>query len=161
MNFNETSGFSRYDTPVFLMAYVGNISARLLVSYKCSWNWIFYCECNLTVWLESWQLEGVGPLVFGEVFRALHVLNLFSLTGETSTWLQRSLCPTPHPGVQVQSCTCLAQKCPQDQGKHVFGERTASMCGIIMRNGDWCRMKLGTRRGMGEIYKGPLHWIKK
>lgn len=100
--------------------------------------------------LQPGQPEGVGHLVFREVFRALHVLNLFNLTGKASTWLQRSLCPIPHAGGQVWSGTCLAQKCPSGPREvHFWG----GDCTNVWSN-DWCRMRLGTRdwEGAWERY---------
>lgn len=44
-----------------------------------------HCMIGIPGGLHPGQLEGVGQLVFGEVFRALHVLNPFNLTGKTST----------------------------------------------------------------------------
>lgn len=135
--------------------------------HLCSWKWIFYC-IHLTVWLEPrgsasrrMELEGVGHLVFGEMFRALHVLNLFNLTGKTSTWLQRSLSPTPHPGVQVQSRTWLAQKCPSRPWEmHFWG----GVCTDVWSDHErwWLQDETGNkrlRRSMGEIYKGPLQEV--
>lgn len=108
----------------FWMAYVGNVIDRLLVTSKYSWKLIFYC-IHLTAWLEtqgsaSRALGGVGRSVFGEVFRALHMLNLFNQSGKTITWLQRSLSHVPYPEWQVQSCTCLAQEYPSKLWESMF-----------------------------------------
>lgn len=162
MNFSETSGFSRYGAPFFnglcwkyhslLVTYAHENGSFIVFISLCDWN---------PGALHPGQLEGVGHLVFEKMFRALHVLNLFNLTGKTSTWLQRSLSPTPHPGVQVQSRTWLAQKCPSRPWEmHFWG----GVCTHVWSNHERWWLQDGTgnkrlRRGMGEVYKGPLQEV--
>lgn len=57
----------------------------------------------------------------------------------------------------------LHSSAPQDHGRHIFGEGTALMCGVIMRDGDWCRMKLRTRdsEGHGRHIKRTITLVKK
>lgn len=150
------------------MTYVRNPTDRLLVTYNCSWKCIFYC-INLTVWLES-----QGVCIQGN-------------WKELASWclekyLELSMCWTPSTLLvklpldfreayvlhHIQECRSshehvLHSSAPQDHGRHIFGEGTALMCGVIMRDGDWCRMKLRTRdsEGHGRHIKRTITLVKK
>lgn len=123
-----------------------------------------HCVIGILGGLHPGQPEEVGHLVFGEVFRALRVLNLFNLTYRTSTWLQRILCPIPHPGVQVWSRICLAQECPLGPREVHFWGRD---CTDVWSNHErWWLVQDETgdkrlRRGMGRYIKDHCIGLKK
>lgn len=147
------------------MTYVGNVTDRLWSLPNTHGNWTCIVFPSLHDWspgvLYLGHLDQAGHMAFGEVFRALYVLQLFNRSGKTSTWFQRTSSHVLHPGMQVQSRTWVAQKYPSKPWESTFlGRGLHWYLKKPGENSEWhrthCLRDKRLRRGVGENRKAPL-----